>query len=475
MENGDDLSSIKFFNTVYLVIMKESQDKSRGYTGDDHHFQRHKLHLDYFAKFLTEYQYIDEAIKRKPFLEVFKDTFIFLSEWERHYTKEIEENSEQALDFRGRRNSFRQLRDSFVNTIIETYFMFNRDDDEVGVYYKYKRQGSQFYNLEALDVLKTFSKDYSLLLIELIKFDLQGMISNSLRELLDKTKLLDRLQVLCAKEWYALSQDIQEAEIRPSPILHIFLGRQSSYGRKKKFSDRRSSYGRNKMRSQATSGSLQEYFLRVIDQKKLIAQSPELTQTMKAEELLGVTEVIKELLTELREGDEIAVDDALVIIEENRPLEYLSMNELGEYFKQLLIELPDFEYIRLKKSFRRKSSQKTDLLTNIDSIFIQSIPSSLKNIEESLLEIQLSQSDLLAQTQQLQELLESQFDLVIENQAKIEEYLFEKLGSEYEKIKHLWVMYKEKQLTGKEFVRKATKILGKKFSRIFVGILFFLK
>ena len=114
-------------------------------------------------------------------------------------------------------------------------------------------------------------------------------------------------------------------------------------------------------------------------------------------------------------------------------------------------------------------------VANIDSIYIQSIPSSLKNIEKSLLEIQQSQSELLEQTQQLQELLESQFDLVIENQVKIEEYLFEKLGSEFEKIKHLWVMYKEKQLTGKEFVRKATKILGMKFSRIFVGILFFLK
>ena len=451
MENFDDLSYIGYFNTVYQEIMEKIENKSRGYLGNERGFQRHKLHLDYFAKFLTEYQYFDETVKRKPFLEVFKDTFIFLSEWERHYTKEMGENSEQSLDFRGRRNSFRRVTRHFVNTIIDTYFLFNYD----GIY-KHK---SQYYDLEALDVLKTFSKEYSLLFIDLIIFDLQGMISNSLRELLDKTKLLDRLQVLCAKEWYALSQEIQNKySPHPSPILHISLGR-SSYG----------------PRLRVTPSTLQEYFSRVIDQKKLITQSLELTQMVKAEELLSITEVIKELLTELREGDEIAEDDALAIIEENRPLEYLSQNELAEYFKQLLTELPDFEYVRLKKSFRRKSSQKTELLTNIDSLFIQSIPSSLKNIEESLLEIQQGQSELLDQTQQLQELLESQFDLVIENQEQIEKYLFEKLGSEFEKIKHLWVMYKEKQLTGKEFVRKATKILGGKFSRIFVGILFFLK
>ncbi|MHA2246803.1 MAG: hypothetical protein ACXADY_17800 [Candidatus Hodarchaeales archaeon] len=453
MESFDDCAYIEYFNNVYLEIMKETENKSKGYLGRERLFQRHKLRLDYFAKFLADYQYFDETVKRKPFIEVFKDTFIFLSEWERQYTKELKENSEQSLDFRGRRNSFRNLRKWPVSIIIDTYFMFNCD----GIY---EHQSQYKYNMEALNVLKIFSKDYSLLLIDLIKFDLQCMISNSLRELLNNTKLLDKLQALCAKEWYVLSQKIRaDDSLSPSPILNIYL----------------ESKARNARKPLNPSQTLQEFFSYVIDLKKLIPKSPELTHMVKAEELLSITEVIKELLTELRADDEIVEDDALAIIEENRPLEYLSQNELGEYLRQLLIDLPDFEYVRLKKSFRRKSSQKTELLTNIDSIFIQSIPSSLHNIEESLLEIQQSQSELLEQTQQLQELLESQFDLVIENQVKIEEYLFEKLGSEFEKIKHLWVMYKEKQLTGKEFVRKATKILGVKFSRIFVGILFFLK
>ena len=100
---------------------------------------------------------------------------------------------------------------SFINNIVDSYFMFNRNDDEVGVYAKYKRHKSQHYSLKSLEVLETFVIDYSRVLIGLITFELdQGMISNVLRELLSNTKLLDRLQYLSAKEWYQLSQNIQE-------------------------------------------------------------------------------------------------------------------------------------------------------------------------------------------------------------------------------------------------------------------------
>lgn len=140
--------------------------------------------------------------------------------------------------------------------------------------------------------------------------------------------------------------------------------------------------------------------------------------------------------------------------------------------KKILIELPDFEYVRLKKSFRRKASPPDELLTNIDTLLIRSIPTSLKSIEKRLLEIHQNQSELLDQTKKIQIFLGTQFELVIENQTQIEEYLFQKLGSEFEKIKHLWSRYKEKQISGKEFMQEATKILGPKFGRIFAGILF---
>lgn len=460
MDIIDDRSFKEYYNTVYQEEMKRIEGIASSYSGSEHRFHRDRLRLDYFANFLTKYQYFDKKEEKKTFLQTVKDIFLFLNDRERKYTPDMEKTDE-SRNFIERRNNFRLMTRSFVNVIVETAFLFRRDDNEVGVYHKYKTQGSQFYNLDALTVLDTFSKDYSLFLNDLITYELhQGMISNALRELLDRTKLLDRLQEVCAKEWYALSQEIQDMDVKSSPILQIYFEGRSKRKKRGRFQQ---------------PSNLKLFLMLLINQTKLIAQSPELTQMVKAEELLEITTVIKELLAELREGDEIAENDALAIIEENRPLEYLSQNELAEYFKQLLIDLPDFEYVRLKKSFRRSTSQKAEMFTNIDSLYLHSIPSSLKNIEESLLEIHQNQTVLLEQTQQLQTVLESQFDLVIENQAKIEEYLFEKLGSDFEKIKHLWVMYKEKQLTGREFVQKATKILGTKFSRIIMGMLFLLK
>ena len=45
-----------------------------------------------------------------------------------------------------------------------------------------------------------------------------------------------------------------------------------------------------------------------------------------------------------------------------------------------------------------------------------------------------------------------------------------KLGSEYEKIRDLWSKYKKKVLTGKQFTKNASKLLGEKFVNIFGDI-----
>ena len=462
MDIVDDHTLMEFIHTAFQREMKRIDQILSGYSGDENRFQKNKHRLDYFARFLAEYQYFDSTLKKKPFFVTFKDIFEYLSDWEKGYTKGMEMSNPSAVEFRGIRNSFRHMSKSFINNIVDSYFMFNRNDDEVGVYAKYKRHKSQHYSLKSLEVLETFVIDYSRVLIGLITFELdQGMISNVLRELLSNTKLLDRLQYLSAKEWYQLSQNIQEkAYLQPSPILRIVFN-----GKKR----------RKPRGSQGIPTNIQEFFMQIIDQRKLIEHNKELTHQVKTEEMSQITEVIKELLAELQEGDEIIITDALAIIIEDNYLEYLTSVELEEYFKNMLVELPDFDYIRLKKSFRRKSSPLIELQNNIDIIFKKTVSSSLQTIEDSLGEIQAGQQELLTQTKQIQEFLETQFDVVIENQVKIEEFLFQKLGSDFEKIKHLWTLYKNKQIKGKEFVQEASKILGTKFSKIFFDIMYFLK
>jgi len=462
MDIIDAHTQMELFNTIYQEEMKQIEGIIDSFTGNECSFQHNKHRLDYFARFLTEYQYFETNLEEKTFLETFKEIFFYLSDWEKSYTTEIEKSDPSAREFSERRNLFRHMTKSFLNNIVGIYYMFNRDINEVAVYYKYKKIKNQHYSLESLEVLKTFLIDYSRLLIELVNCELnQGMISNSLKELLHNTKPLDRLQYLCAKDWFQLSQRVRiMAHLQPSPLLTIVFERKGK-GKFKK--------------GQKSPKNVQEFFVQIIDQKKLIENNKDLKQQKKTEELSQITEVIKELLAELREGDEIKVNDALTIIVEDFHLEYITSDKLEEYFRNMLIELPDFEHIRLKKAFRRKSSPTIELRSNIDTIFKQTVSSSLQTIEENIEEIQAGQQEILAQTKQIQDFLEDQFEVVIENQGKIEEYLFQKLGSDFAKIKHLWNLYKDKQIKGKEFVQEASKILGNKFSKIFFDIMFFLK
>jgi hypothetical protein len=53
------------------------------------------------------------------------------------------------------------------------------------------------------------------------------------------------------------------------------------------------------------------FFSRIIDFKNLIQKDPQLLLQLKTEELTNITDVIKDLFTELREGDEVEVTEAL--------------------------------------------------------------------------------------------------------------------------------------------------------------------
>ncbi len=440
-----------FFNGPYRSEMEQIERHTDGLSSNERGFQKNKKNLDYFGSFLPS--------SKGHLLNYFKDSFYYLTEWEKSYKNEDEKADKSKFkkvnkEYFDKRLEFRTMTKSFINYIINLYFMFNRDDNEVGVYSKYKKHKKTHYSLEALEEVGNFVNDYSRLLIRLITNECQqGVISYALFELIRKTPL-DRLKYVCTNEWYDLGEFIDTQDnLQPSPVLVHGMGKLVADTSRDR-SVRKPSHGKKQYLSEEDhTNTLKNYFRTIINKEQLIANSAELTGKMKNEEIVDITGVIKGLLKELREGDEITVNDAIAVIQEDWKLKYLTTDELTDYFKNLLIDLPDFEYIRLKKSFRRKSSSSNELLTNIDSVMKQ----------------------VLDQTKQLQELLESQFDLVLENQEQIQDYLFEKLGSDFEKIKHLWVMYQEKEISSKTFIQESTKILGLKFTRIFTNVLFLLK
>ena len=56
---------------------------------------------------------------------------------------------------------------------------------------------------------------------------------------------------------------------------------------------------------------------------------------------------------------------------------------------------------------------------------------------------------------------------VIDGIDNLESFLMSKLGNDFEKIRHVWVNYKEGKIGKKGLIKEGAKIIGKKFLKIF--------
>lgn len=455
MEIYDDVTYTQYMETAFIPKMKDIKQNCSWGSTRERQFCEHKQKLDFFANFIQE-----QENWVTPFLTFVKKIFIYLSDWERQYTRDLQEDSFSVEEYKRKQKIPERIVNSFLNIAIEVHYMFTREEGP-GIY-----KDEKSYDQESLEVLTTFMEECSSLLMELIKYDIQKKsISVTLRNLLRNFKLLDHLQLQKTMEWFTLLKEIVGRDFQPTPVLALSSTR--STARKKQ--------GKKVGEMENPSEYFDEFFTRVIDIDKLAEKDTELKNYLRIKELRGIVEVIKELLAELREGDEIQVEEAQKIIEENVVRKYFTSEELTEFFQNMLKELSDFEYVRLKKVFRRRGSTATELLTNIDAIIQEKVPTSLKTIEEGIADIKQGQHVLSKETAEIQAFLEQQFTVVIDNQETIETYLRRKLGSDFEKIKHLWNQYKEKKITGRVFIKEATKILGSKFTKVFLDILLFFK
>ena len=56
---------------------------------------------------------------------------------------------------------------------------------------------------------------------------------------------------------------------------------------------------------------------------------------------------------------------------------------------------------------------------------------------------------------------------VIDSIDNLESFLMNKLGNDFEKIRHVWINYKEGKIGKKGLIKEGAKIIGKKFLKIF--------
>lgn len=79
--------------------------------------------------------------------------------------------------------------------------------------------------------------------------------------------------------------------------------------------------------------------------------------------------LIKELLLELKDGDEVQLGKAIVIVRKEGNFDFLTDEFIEESLKQVAKKSPVFEYVRLKECIRIKSSPLESLGKELDNIF----------------------------------------------------------------------------------------------------------
>lgn len=111
----------------------------------------------------------------------------------------------------------------------------------------------------------------------------------------------------------------------------------------------------------------------------------------------------------------------------------------------------NYTYSKLKRTLKREIEEGID--------------SDNLSIDKKLDHIIESQNTILDRTDQLIEMMDSQFRNIILNQEKIDQYLFEKLGPAFEKIKMNWEAFKNKKMSSRELITESTKLIGNRFAK----------
>lgn len=125
-------------------------------------------------------------------------------------------------------------------------------------------------------------------------------------------------------------------------------------------------YGNLRLNGMEPINWIKEFFKDPMN--KLVSEHPEVRNEEKEEERTSLLTLIKDLLLELSENDEISMDLALKTIKEEKTIELISDEEILESVRKIVSDLPDFEYIRLKRVFRRKQDKSENLSSEIDKI-----------------------------------------------------------------------------------------------------------
>ncbi len=96
------------------------------------------------------------------------------------------------------------------------------------------------------------------------------------------------------------------------------------------------------------------------------------------------------------------------------------------------------------------------------TLIVEALSERDEKLTDLLKDVNIKLDDIKSDTELIKEYT-SQIEEIFERTEDIESYLKSHIGSDWEKIKHIWDEYKKGKITRKQMIMKCIKILGKKF------------
>lgn len=318
--------------------------KTNSQNQNTRNFDRNLLKKSFYEKLLSNESYFQIKNDKIPFMEDLIEYFKIL----------FSKDEKNLFDLQGNLISDRYLeikyKIDFLDKKLKIIFSDFLDLIQLQLINRGKIEEFSFD-------LSTFLKSFSQTCVKIILNELdQNQMSVFCYNLVEKylSHRILSLANLDPKMWIKITNKLSEGiSFIPRPLL-------SNYFEKKPKSVRRPNY------SISPSAQIKSVILSKINESELIKQNPNL---FKNDEFGLLQSLVKDLLAELRTGDEVTIQTAREVIREQIVMYLIKDDEIELFLKDLINKLPDFEYVRLKKSFRRKDTTIDQLLSNLDNLF----------------------------------------------------------------------------------------------------------
>ncbi|MGQ4875781.1 MAG: hypothetical protein ACP6IY_17085 [Promethearchaeia archaeon] len=121
-----------------------------------------------------------------------------------------------------------------------------------------------------------------------------------------------------------------------------------------------------------------------------------------------------------------------------------------------------------KQELKKQKEYYEEIIENLKLEIYKNLEANLNSIIQVLEHIEIKANNIEKITSPLVPMLEKMMENIEHNFDNIEDYLQERLGSDYEKFRKYIKQYKNNEITKKRLIMKGISLFGQKFLKLFL-------